>query len=360
MDKNNFALIMAGGQGTRFWPWSTEKKPKQFLPVVGNESLIAQTYERLKCVVPESNIFVVADARYLPAVKESIPAFVSENFIAEPSPKNTAPCLMLANIVLSRIAPDASLLVTPADHYIGNVKAYAAQMKAALKMAEERCIITAGIPPDSPHTGYGYIQADSKRIERIGEYSFQHVLGFREKPDRTIAETYVRDGDYFWNSGQFIYKLSHFRDLLAEYSPEYFEKYLLLEKADQSGWKSIFDSIRPDSIDYVLMEKAAEILMMGARFDWNDVGSWTSVYEMNEHDEKGNAKRGEPILIDSESSLAFSTDGRPLALIGMRNVAVIATENGILVADRNELQRVKEIIEKLKKQKVDTSNIRKN
>lgn len=351
-EKRNYGLIMAGGQGTRFWPWSSEEKPKQFLSIIGKESLITQTYNRLKDFLKEENIFIVADKKYLKAVKEALPGFNEANYIAEPSPRNTAPCLMLANIVLSQIQGDARLIAAPADHYIPERDIFADQFTAALEMAEEKCIITCGIKPTLPHTGYGYIEFDDCKSYPRGDTQFFNVLGFKEKPKIDDAEKYLAAGNYYWNSGMFVYKLSYFKELLKEYSPYYFGEYLELENTlnDREALAARFNAIKPQSIDYALMEKVKEVKMFKARFSWNDVGAWSSVYELNEKDRQNNVAAGRNnIFIDSTGSLIFSTEEKPIAVIGLHNVIVIDTEHGILVANIEETQKVKDVIAELKK-----------
>ena len=349
MNKNHFALIMAGGQGTRFWPWSTADKPKQFLAIVGNKPLVTQTYRRLKKFIPANNIFIIADRKYLAAVRACIPKFPRRNFIAEPAPRNTAPALIQTNIVLSRIDPDANLLVVPADHYIADEKTFARQLKTALAHAENRCIITAGIKPSEPHTGYGYIHFVSR--EATGD--FFPVKQFKEKPDRKTASEYLKKGNFYWNSGMFVYKISFFKEFVKKYAPYYGKQYDKLEKAfpDVRKFAAIYIETKPESIDYALMEKMKEVVMFQARFSWNDVGSWSSVYEMNEKTPEKNVCRGKVIAIDTVRSLLFSDQSKPLAIIGLDQVAVIQTENGILVAPLGRLQQVKQVIEKLKNKK---------
>ncbi len=350
--KNYFALIMAGGQGTRFWPWSTEERPKQFLNIIGKEPLITQTFNRLKSFIQRENIFVVADGKYLGAVKEAIPEFAEANFIAEPVPRNTAPCLILSNIVLSRLNRDANVMVVPADHYIPDTEVYAAQFMDALGLADHRFIVTAGIKPTMAHTGYGYINFDEADTMAGGKTDFFKVIQFKEKPKRKKAKEYLTAGNYYWNSGMFVYKLRHFKEFLAEYAPYYWQQYQELEKvfADKASFNAAFRQIEAKSIDYALMEKAKEVSMFKARFTWSDVGAWTSVYELDPKDEQNNvASRRNNIFIDSRNSLVFSREDKPIAVIGLKGIAVINTENGILVARMKDLQRVKDVTQELKK-----------
>lgn len=351
MKNEYFGLILAGGQGTRFWPWSTEKKPKQFLNIIGENSLVTQTFDRLKKFIKKDNIFIIADKKYLELIKESIPEFSESNFIDEPFPRNTAPSLILSNIILSQINEEINLLVVPADHFIPDVDIFSSQMKSALEFAHNRCIITSGIKPDMPHTGYGYINFNKNKPFKLNGAEFFDVVEFKEKPEIHIAERYLKEGNYYWNSGMFVYKLRHFKDFFKEYSSYYFEKYIELEKNLQNRAKfiEIFENIKSESIDYALMEKVKEVKMFKAGFEWNDVGAWSSVYELREKDSLRNvSNKKKNILIDSKGSLVFSTEEKPIAVIGLKNVAIINTENGVLISDLKELQKVKKVIQLIK------------
>ena len=353
MKNNHFALIMAGGQGTRFWPWSTAEKPKQFLSVVGSEPLLTQTYKRLQKFIHKNNIFIIADGKYLKNVKECLPGFSNANYIAEPAPRNTAPALIQANIVLSRLDPQANVLVVPADHFIPDEDIFSRQMTAALDYARNRCIITAGIKPSEPHTGYGYIQFAGKKAAKTGSADFHNIIQFKEKPDLKTANTYIKNGNYFWNSGMFVYKLAYFKEFFKHYSSYYYKQYTALERAGKNtaSFARVYKAIKPESIDYALMEKLRETVMFKAGFSWNDVGSWSSVYDMNEKDRQKNVCRGKIIAIDTKNSLLFSDQRKPLAVIGLDQLAVINTENGILIAPLSRLQQVKQVIEKLNNKK---------
>lgn len=353
MKNNHFALIMAGGQGTRFWPWSTAEKPKQFLSVVGEEPLLTQTYKRLKKFINKKNIFIIADGKYLKNVQECLLGFPTANFIAEPAPRNTAPALIQANICLSQINPHANLLVVPADHFIADENIFAAQLTAALEYSKNYCIVTAGIKPTEAHTGYGYIKFAKKRLPTKGCSDFYDIIQFKEKPDKKTAVNYLKKGNYYWNSGMFVYKLTCFKKFLKKYAPYYYRQHELLERAvgNTKHFANIYKAIKPESIDYALMEKLKETVMFKAEFSWNDVGSWSSVYDMNKKNKQKNVCRGPIIAIDTHQSLLFSDQSKPLAVIGLDQVAVINTENGILVAPLSQLQQVKQIIQILKKDK---------
>lgn len=341
---------MAGGQGTRFWPYSTEKVPKQFLSIVGQKPLILQTYDRLRAFIPADNIYIVADKKYLELTRKSIPGFRDSNFIAEPSPKNTAPCLILSNIVLSRKNEEANVLVVPADHYIPDLDIFSRQMQDALEFAHNRFMITAGIKPHVAHTGYGYVNFDSSRSRRINRTSFFTVKSFREKPELARARQYLKQGNYYWNSGMFVYKLKFFREFMHQYNSYYAEQYEKLEESFGEGkkFKNIFNRIIPESIDFALMEKMKDVKMFKAEFSWSDVGAWSSVYELNPKDSNGNVNISRHVAIDSRDCLLFSTENKPIAAIGVENLVVVNTPSGILVAPLDQLQNVKEVIGRLK------------
>jgi len=351
MDKKYFGLILAGGQGTRFWPWSTEDYPKQFLDIIGDEPLITQTYNRLKMFIPAENIYIVAELRYLGHIVDAIPGFSQRNFITEPMARNTAPSMILANIYLSRINPEANVIVVPADHYIPDTEEFAAQMRNALDFADNKCIVTCGIKPNMPHTGYGYIQFNESKPSMSGKMEYFDLIEFKEKPKLEVAEKYLREGNYYWNSGMFVYKLSHFKEFLGEYDPEYFIQYNELVKVFHSklAFYELFSTMRKDSIDYALLEKMTEVKMFKSEFTWNDLGAWSTVYELNPKEAHDNVSRGlNNVFIDSFDSMIFSTQDKPIALIGLKNVAVIDTPNGVLVANMDQLQRVKEALNALK------------
>jgi len=340
---------MAGGQGTRFWPYSTSELPKQFLNIVGADSLIKQTFDRLSEFLSPEDVYIIADNKYRDLTIKAVPDFNEENYIAEPSPKNTAPCLIMANIVMANRDENSNVLVVPADHFIPDKDIFAKEMKNALLMAEEKYIITSGIKPDSPHTGYGYIKFDVSEETEINGTVFYNVDGFKEKPSIEKAREYISEENYFWNSGMFIYKLKYFKEFLKTYSPEYFKEYEKLENNfnNKDKFYSIYNEIRPDSIDYVLMEKVKEVKMFGAGFEWNDVGSWSSVYELNVKNENGNVSVGNNVFLNTKNSMVYSTTNIPIALIGLEDVVVVNTKDGILVSAKKDLQSVKGVVNEL-------------
>lgn len=350
-NNRHFALIMAGGQGSRFWPWSTEERPKQFLAIIGKDPLIKQTFDRLNRFIPGEDIFIVADRKYLPLIHECLPEFRDSNFIDEPCPKNTAPCLILSNIILSQIDPGANLVVAAADHYIPDPDTYAEQVKDTLNHASTPCIITCGVVPTEPHTGYGYLNFNPDPSFTEGHTEFHKLCEFKEKPGLEQARSYIENGSYYWNSGMFFYNLKNFRDFLKKYNTYYYDQYVLLENNinDRVTVERIFSAMEPDSIDFALMEKVKEVEMFKAKFSWNDVGAWSSVYELKSKDGDWNVReKTNHIFVDAKESMIFSTGDKPVAVIGLHNVVVIDTENGLLIADKAQLQKVKNVTQALR------------
>ena len=349
--KEHVALIMAGGQGTRFWPMSSEKRPKQFLAITSDKPLILETFERLRRIVSPEHIFIVADGRYADQISQALPDFPLANLIAEPQPRNTAPCLIYANIFLSRRYENANLVVVPADHHIPDSDSFARQMKDALDYADQRCVITAGIKPLYAHTGYGYIEADESLGDSHGLTRFQPVRTFHEKPDHQRALTYINSGRHYWNGGMFIYNIHHFRDFIREYAPEYFQHMRTIEQCweDAQEVKTAFGLFKAEAIDRVLMEKMTEARMFKADFAWNDVGSWSSIYELADKDGDGNCRRGEGLLVNAHKSMIVNELHIPLALVGVDGLSVVATADGILVTRTDRAQEVKEVPGRLEK-----------
>jgi len=341
----HIALIMAGGQGTRFWPMSSEKRPKQFLAITSEKSLILETFARLKKIVPAENIYIVADGRYASQIYQSLPEFKSDNLIAEPSPRNTAPCLIYANIFFSRRYETANVIVVPADHHIPDSESFARQMKDALSFADSRCVITAGIKPATPHTGYGYIEFDETISDSTGLTRFYPVNAFHEKPDYNQAMAYLKGGRHYWNGGIFIYNIHHFRDFIREYAADYFQHMRTLEQCwhNAEEVKKGFAQFKAEAIDRVLMEKMNEARMLKAEFLWNDVGSWSSIYELSDKDDKGNSIRNDGLMINSRQSMVINELSIPIALVGVDGLSVIATRDGILVTRTEAAQEVKEV-----------------
>jgi mannose-1-phosphate guanylyltransferase len=347
------AVIMAGGTGTRFWPLSREKKPKQFLPIVSEKSMIQETVERLLPLVSFSHIYTIANREHTQTIHNLIPEIPETNLLVEPQGKNTAPSLILATAWICLQNPKAVVAALPADHLIKDFPLFLDKLEAAAHAAStKRMLITFGIPPSYPATGYGYIQFQKDRPHKIKGENFYHVREFKEKPDLETAKAFLTQGSYFWNSGMFIWQASVFEEKLKSHAPEmffYWEKILAaLKKDDKPQINAIFDEIPSISIDYALMEKAEGVLMGEGNFGWSDVGAWSSLVDIWLQDEKGNALKGENIVLDIERCILHSPN-KLTALIGVKDLIVVDTEDVLLICHKGQDQKVKEIVDHLQK-----------
>ena len=346
-------VIMAGGVGTRFWPLSRGNKPKQFLPIISDKTMIEETIHRLHPLVHYSKIYTIANLEQTQSIRHLLPQIPEENLLIEPQGKNTAPSLILATAFISLQNPEAVVAALPADHLIKESSLFLEKLKAgAIAASREGRLITFGIRPDYPATGYGYIQFSKENpIPTSGE-SFYVVQKFREKPDLETAESFLSQGNYFWNSGMFLWQASIFAQKLQEYAPSMFvswKKILdALKNNDRGQIESIFEEIPSISIDYALMEKAKGVLMAEGNFGWSDVGAWSALADIWPQDKEGNTLRGENIVLDSKNCLLYNPQ-KLTALIGVKDLIVIETEDALLLCSKSEDQKVKDLVERLKK-----------
>lgn len=350
-----YAVIMAGGSGTRFWPKSTKKYPKQFLNLFGEGTMIQNTANRIKELIPQERILVVTNDDYVDIVKEQLPRVPVTNIVGEPIAKNTAPCVAIAAELLIKKDPDAVMVVLPADHHITDPEEFRNILSTAIAKAESgKELVTIGIKPDRPETGFGYIHADSSQSEEMKENTVEKVLGFKEKPNLDTAEKFLASGDYYWNSGMFIWRAD---TILQEFSKQLPEMSGLLKEASQDLYTNLHNAAINEfyfdcesvSIDYGIMEGAKSVYVVPGEFGWNDVGSWTAVYDLGEKNKDENAIQAVNVTFaGSQKNLVVSNSGKMISLVGMENVAVVETEDAILVCDLNQAQGVKEIVEQLK------------
>jgi len=352
------ALIMAGGTGTRFWPLSRIKKPKQFLPIISNRTMIEETVSRLLPLIPTCNIFTIANSEHTKLIKELLPELTKENLLVEPKGKNTAPSLILATAKIYLQNPESVVAALPADHLIRDTSLFLKKLEAGAAAASQgEYLITFGIPPTNPSTGYGYIQFLTENPLIFSGEKFYAVEMFKEKPDYKQAKSFLQAGNYFWNSGMFIWKAKVFAQKLKHYAPMlyvYWENILdALNKNDIKKLKKIFDEIPSISIDYALMEKAKGVLMCEGNFGWSDVGAWSSLSEIWQKDNHGNVFRTEAITIDSKNCLVHNPS-KLTALVGVKDLIVVDTEDALLICHKDQDQKVKEAYGQIKKKgKVD-------
>jgi len=348
----NYAVIMAGGTGTRFWPLSKKRKPKQFLSLFSNKTLLQETVDRLDGFIPQSRTMVITNRDYREWVSEQIPDIPEEFIIGEPVAKNTAPCIASAAAVLLQHDPDAVMMVMPADHQIQNRESLHSVLNAASKTAlEKNALVTIGIEPGRPETGYGYIRRESDQQFEKNERPVYKVKNFTEKPDEETAVSFLKSGDYLWNSGIFVWKAATIVQAFERYLPDLYKHLDTLMKSGFAGGDidEFYYSCPSVSIDYGVMEKAEDVFVIPADFDWNDIGSWKAVHELASKDEKGNASIGADVIAEgAEQTLVHSSSGKLITLVGVSNIALVETEDSIMVLNLEKAQDVKNVVETLK------------
>jgi len=349
-----YAIIMAGGVGTRFWPRSREKNPKQFLNIIGDQSLIQQTYHRILPLIPKENILFVINQIHFNPLKRQLPDIPEENILLEPIGKNTAPCIGLASLHIKRRDPNAVTIVLPSDHLIENEDLFLRVLRVGIAIAqEEDYLVTIGIQPTRPATGYGYIQLHRK-IRELNGVSVYRVKTFAEKPNLATALEFLRSGDFLWNSGMFIWKVSTVLREIEEYLPELYNGLMTIEKHIGnehyfSSVETVYRKTRSISIDYGIMEKSQRVCVIKGEFGWSDVGSWEEAYKFLPKDRHGNALVGQHVLKETQNCLIVSPDTL-VATIGLQDLIIVKSQNALLICPKSKAQDVKEIVDILKKE----------
>lgn len=347
------AVIIAGGIGTRFWPLSRKHKPKQFLPIISEKTMVEETVNRILPLLSPSQIYTVANFEQTQTLRKLLPKLPEKNLLVEPRGKNTAPSLMLATAWIYLQTPKAVIAALPSDHLIKDSSLYLQILKAGASIAAEGdYLITFGISPTYPATGYGYIRFSEENPVQGEGQTFYRVHEFKEKPGNEQAKTYLAEGNYLWNSGMFLWRVEVFANKLEMYAPSlfpYWERMLIaLKNSDQDALDSIFDEIPSISIDYALMEKAQGVLVCPGNFGWSDVGAWSSLFDIWPKDKNGNVLRGENIIFDSQNCLSY-TPHKLTVLVGVEDLIIIDTEDALLVCHKDKDQKIKKIINLMKK-----------
>jgi mannose-1-phosphate guanylyltransferase len=347
-----YFVIMAGGKGERFWPLSTELVPKPFVSITGKKTLIELTVERARTIVPLERIFVVLGREHLPAAKRCLPRLPRDNFIIEPVGRDTAPCVGLAAMMLHRRDPNAVMVILPSDHYVPDPAAFSRCLRQTVKVARRGDhLVTIGVPPGRPETGYGYIKT-GRKVSAPREADCFEVARYVEKPNLARARRYLREGGYYWNAGIFVWRAEVLLQGLKYHMPDLHSGLLRFEKAlgtgDRDAADAIFAGLTRVSIDYGLMEKAKNVLMVPAPFTWDDVGTWTSLLRVLPRDNTGNIVRGKTFSIDTTNCVII-TDTTPVATLGVSDLVIIASKNGILICDSSKAQEVRQIAKALGK-----------
>lgn len=349
------AVVLAGGRGTRFWPLGRESRPKQALRIAGREPMLVETVRRIRPIVPSRRTILVADAAQTRLARKLLPRLPKECFLVEPSARNTGPALMLATARIWLDDPEAVVAVFPADHLIRDGARFLRVLRASIEAAgREDAIVTFGVPPTYPATGYGYIRYDRDEGRRVAGTVFYPVRAFKEKPSLAQADEYLASGDYAWNSGMFVWRAEVFAETLAASAPELRPAWNAMVRALRSGGASkvraAFAQAPALSIDHALMEKARRVLVAEGDFGWSDVGSWSTLLEIWPRDRAGNAVRGETLALDAKNCLVWNP-GRLTALIGVRDLIVVDAGDALLVCDAALDQKVREIVVALKGKK---------
>ncbi len=350
---NAYAVIMAGGAGTRFWPASREHRPKQLLPLAGSseETLLAATVRRLSPLIPPERVYVVTGQKLVEATRAALPAVPGDQILTEPVGRNTAPCIAWATEVIEKKDANALVAVLPSDHYITDEKAFRAVIGTALESAEKGHVTTIGIVPTRAETGYGYIEVgdalhgDAKRVAR-----------FVEKPNAETAEAYVAGKKHLWNAGMFFFRAGDMSALVKEHLPALAEGIAKITSASVADAERVLTEVFPTlpsiSIDHGVMEKSKNLAVVPGVFGWNDVGSWLSAWELAEKDERGNALAVNAFAIDANNNLVVdlttSEQKKTVAVVGVSGLVIVKTDDAILVIPKERAQDVRSVIEALK------------
>lgn len=351
--ENNYCVIMAGGIGSRFWPMSRTTFPKQFIDVLGTgQTLIQQTFERLLNIVPKENIYIVTNDLYKNLVLEQLD-IKKEQVICEPNRRNTAPCIAYANYKIAKINPAANIIVAPADHLIIKETKFIEVMNTALNFtANNNALVTLGINPSRPDTGYGYIQ-----FEENSDSEIKKVKTFTEKPDLELAQQFLESGDFSWNSGMFIWNLSAIQKAFKKYLPQidslFQEKAAAFNTKDENkAIDEIYSVCKSVSIDYGIMEKAENVYVISADIGWSDLGTWGSIYTHLKHDEKHNAVIGKNVMLyESEGCIVSVPKDKLVVLQGLKDYIVIESNNTLLVCKKSDEQKIKDFVTDIKLEK---------
>lgn len=344
MEKVNCALIMAGGKGTRFWPKSTEEKPKQFLELVGTKTMIQETFERINRKIPSNQIFVVTCEKYKELVMEQLPYLSEKNIIIEPVGRNTAACILLSSIYIKQIYSNANIAVFPSDHIISNVEEFLNILDTANNYvnANTKSIVTIGIKPDRPETGYGYIKC-SNNEHHLNNMSVVKVEKFVEKPDLETAKKYLDEGNYLWNAGMFIFNCDFMLEELKKNLENSYNLLINLPKIDSKDYytelKKAYEQCESISIDYAVMEKSDDIYVIPSEFGWDDIGTWKALQRYIKPDAESNIVKGNVKIFNSSNNVVYAGK-KKVMLIDINDIFLIESDDVIVVGNKEDLNKV--------------------
>jgi mannose-1-phosphate guanylyltransferase len=348
---------MAGGSGTRFWPRSRVAKPKQYLSLFGDQSLIQESVQRFAQLIPEDCIYVVSAKSQKEVLESQTTNLPKQNMIYEPVGKNTLPAIGLAALFIAEKDPEGILIVSPSDHLIQNDELFRQTVESAVLIADKKDgIVTIGITPKFPATGYGYVQTAGEI--QIGQAIKSFAVNqFVEKPNVEVATGYLKDGGFFWNSGIFIFKVSVFLESVQRYAPELYADLMRIKEhigthTYEEAVDRIYNEVKSISIDYGILEKASNVFLVQGDFVWNDLGSWEEVYKYDKKDENQNAQVGEVVFIDSKNSYVYAPNSL-VAVVGLDDVIVVQEGDTILVCKRDRAEDIKAVVGEITKRKLD-------
>ncbi|MBR7139073.1 MAG: mannose-1-phosphate guanylyltransferase [Lentisphaeria bacterium] len=339
--KNFYPVIMAGGRGGRFWPMGRKKNPKQLLPLTGERSMLRETVDRLEGLSEKDHILIMTNSDIAEKVRCQLPDLPEENIIVEPEGRDTAPCIALAAAKLYTRDPDSVMCIMPSDHVITPVEIFQSALLKAGELAQsQESLITLGIPVTMPATGYGYIKLGEKLTG-----DFHKIAEFKEKPTAEAAARFMASGSYLWNSGIFIWKSSVILKEFETFQPEMYK--VIRQWLAGADFRESFRTVKKISIDYAILEKTAKAVVCRAPFRWNDIGSWKVLKEFREGNAQGNVQSKNVYTLDSSGNLILCDDDSAVAVIGLSNIAVIKSADGILVCSLDAEQKVKELIQEM-------------
>lgn len=345
------ALIMAGGKGTRFWPISTDKKPKQFLNLVGEDTMLQMTYKRISKLIPEERIFICTNNMYVDLVKEQLPLIKNRNIILEPEARNTAPCIVLSSLIISRYYRDADMIVLPSDHLINNEDGFIEILKFGQKFLKNNCesIITLGITPNRPECGYGYIKFKNDFNSNDKSLKIKKVEAFIEKPNIVKAKEYFMSSNYLWNSGMFIWNINSLLEKSKKFISNTYELLHDILDCKETDINIVINDRYKNtdkiSIDYAVLEKDKDIYVIPSDIGWDDIGTWQAVERYRSKDEFSNVTVGKTAYIDGANNIVISS-GKQIIIKGLNNIYLIESDDKIIVGLKENIETVKDLKEK--------------
>jgi len=350
MNKNYYAILMAGGVGSRFWPVSTSDFPKQFHDMLGTgDTLIQKTFQRLSRLIPKENIYILTNERYNDLVLEQLPEVTQKQVVLEPAMRNTAPCILYASLKIQKENPDALMIVAPSDHWIEDEQTFSKNVKEAFDYCEENdALMTLGIQPTFPNTGFGYIESDKNSTEAI-----KSVTQFREKPDYETAKAFIEQGNFLWNAGIFMWSAKSVINAFKNNQPTLYSLFesgisVYNTEAEEAFIKENYAKAENVSVDYAIMEKSKNVFVIGAEFDWNDLGTWGSLYDKLDKNENKNAiLNAKSLLENAGGNMVRTKPGKKVIIDGLDDYIIVDNDDALLIYPKSKEQDIKQVLKRL-------------